>query len=360
MQTFNSNKRSSSSSVSDTLSNCSSIASSNTAPLTSAKNEAELLHKELQEMIEYCAQLENENGSLRCQLEAAVNPPPCPKFHGMSWRDREMVKRLKEEKSWAECDLKLSESMLNQEEKARKWTMKQINIMEWHHRHEVTRLTGKHKELMGERDSLMRQLDDAQDKISKLNKAELASVAALEAERADSRKRIQELEDRCAQLQEDVANTPPCTQQLESSRIRSYSQVSTDAPTMAESTCDQVCEQSDLDDERTGLATPPESGESKGFFYPGQEHSALLQSETMAAPLTPPPTPPQAFRRYSTGSTLVCLEAETTTAKAPAKAVTATKAAATKAAAATKTAAVKAARSIRRAASAMAHMRFYH
>ncbi|KAJ2586252.1 hypothetical protein GGH99_006335, partial [Coemansia sp. RSA 1285] len=81
-----------------------------TAPCAGAKNEAELLHEELQEMIEYCAQLENDNNSLRYQLEVAANPPPCPKSHGMSWRDREMVKHLKEEKSWAESELRLSES----------------------------------------------------------------------------------------------------------------------------------------------------------------------------------------------------------------------------------------------------------
>ncbi|KAJ2608913.1 hypothetical protein EV177_004736 [Coemansia sp. RSA 1804] len=183
--------------------------------------------------------------------------------------------------------------------------------MECLYKHDVTQLAYKYKERAGECDSLKRRLDDAQDKIRELNKAELASVAALKVERADSRKRIQELEDRCAQLQEEVANHPPCTQQLNSSRHRSYSQASTDAP-------------------------------------------------TMVASLTPPPTPPQAFRRYSTGNTLVCLEAEAATAKAPAKAVTATKAAAKKAATATRTAAVKTAKSIRRAALAMAHMRFHH
>ncbi|KAJ2737691.1 hypothetical protein H4S06_006577, partial [Coemansia sp. BCRC 34490] len=128
MRILNSNNHSSSSSVSDTLSNCSSIAASSTAPRTTAENdaaskaclghndtqsehsdlrkailntyhagcEAEFLRKENQLLKERCALLKKDE----------ARPPRCTKPHGMSSRERLEIVRLKENKSLAQCRLK--------------------------------------------------------------------------------------------------------------------------------------------------------------------------------------------------------------------------------------------------------------
>ncbi|KAJ2685616.1 hypothetical protein GGH99_003713 [Coemansia sp. RSA 1285] len=209
--------------------------------------------------------------------------------------------------------------------------------------------------------ALEQPLLDARNECRADDETSLASDSSLDTASGNSMHQAQGLRNCHMALQEETACSLPYTRPHDPLMLRSTLHEMAVAPAMAESVCDQMRRQSNLDDERSGLATPSESGKSKGFFYLGLEHPEALQPETVVATLTPPPTPPQpVFPIYYTGDTLVCLEAETATAKAPAKAVTATKAAAKKAATATKTAAVKAAKSIRKAASAMAHMRFHH
>ncbi|KAJ2513443.1 hypothetical protein H4217_006344, partial [Coemansia sp. RSA 1939] len=175
-------------------------------------------------------------------------------------------------------------------------------------------------------------------------------IAELRFDCDDSRQRITVLERQVYVLAEKLEQTCNQGNQIPKDTLRSGVHEAIVAPTMAELACDQMRRQSNLDDERSGLATPSESGKSKGFFYPGLEHPEALQLETMVAPLTPPPTPPQpVFPIYYTGDTLVCPGVETYTGKA------ATKAAPAK----TRATAAKAAKAIRKAAArAMSH--FHH
>ncbi|KAJ2740743.1 hypothetical protein H4S06_006036 [Coemansia sp. BCRC 34490] len=199
-------------------------------------------------------------------------------------------------------------------------------------------------------------------------------LAILNAHRAECKvellqEELQTMTERCARLGDLEAKNSLLKAELaqardESSQLAEESEVLREQCLALEQLLLEARNESRADDETSlasGSSLDAASGRSNDFFYPGLEHSEPLQPETSAATLTPPPRLPQpVFPIYYTGDTLVCLEAESATAKAPAKAVTATKAAAKKAATATKTAAVKAAKSIRKAASAMAHMRFHH
>ncbi|KAJ2598245.1 hypothetical protein EV177_007566 [Coemansia sp. RSA 1804] len=303
--------------------------------------------------------------------EGSANPPPCTLPHGMSERKREMIKRL--EKDMARLETDLEQSQLER-------SVLEADLMLLR-KQEMPELLEENEGLKDKCESLTCQLDNAYDEIRALaypaptpassidlesnngmedGDSQSIEIAELRFDCDDSRQRITVLERQVYMLAEKLEHTHGQLDRVNQDTLHSGVHEATVAPTMAESACDQIREQSNLDNERSGLATPSESGKSKDFFYPGLEHPESLQPETMVAPLTPPPTPQLVFPIYYTGDTLVYLEAETMTTKAPAKAVTVTKAAAKKAATATKTAAVKAANSIRKAASAMAHMRFHH
>ncbi|KAJ2517542.1 hypothetical protein GGI11_003124 [Coemansia sp. RSA 2049] len=269
---------------------------------------------------------------------------------------REEVKCLEENKSRLEEDKSELEDCLGDLEVENSLLKAELTQA----REENSQLVEESEVLREECLALEQLLLDARNESRSDDETSLASDSSLDTASDNSMHQAQGLRDCCAHPQEETVCSLPYTRPHDTLMLRSTLHEVAVAPIMTKSVCNQIRKQSNLDDERFDLATPSESGKSKDFFYPGLEHPESLQSETMVSPLTPPPTPQLVFPIYYTGDTLVCLEAETATAKAPAKAVTITRAAAKKAATATKTAAVKTAKSIRKAASAMAHMRFHH
>ncbi|KAJ2654053.1 hypothetical protein IWW48_006330 [Coemansia sp. RSA 1200] len=274
---------------------------------------------------------------------------------------RKEVEILETERSRDKKMLKQYNHMCSQNEKRAKENMEIYQTMERYHKRQEARLTSKNQALTAERDSLKQQLDDAHAKVREHTRAELSAVVALKIERDNSKKQRQELEGRCTQLQEEVANPPPCTRPHDAPRLRSYSQVSADASTLAEPIHDHECQQSEHSVEIqpennetiNNQTTPTMSNGPKNGCHPKLERLESVQSETLATPLTPQPapTPTPVFSRYYTDDTLVYHGAETVASEAAAKAAAATKAAATKAAA------TKAARAIRKAAArAVAHI----
>ncbi|KAJ2658159.1 hypothetical protein IWW48_004180 [Coemansia sp. RSA 1200] len=259
MQTLNTNNRSSSSSVSDTLSNCSSIATSNTAPLTTAKNdsasevhlghsgtqnehsdlrgailnayhaecEAELLRVENQALKERCSYLEEE----------AAKPPHCTKPHGMSSRDRGEISRLKADKILAQSKLERSERMRNLLKTDIEQASERYDSMYRYHRREIARLNTRNEALKDGHGLLKSQLDTACTEARTHAKTELAALTSLVAanlERAAFKRQIWELENRCTELRVEASKPTPCSQPHSTSRPRTYSQATTDAATMTE------------------------------------------------------------------------------------------------------------------------------
>ncbi|KAJ2519447.1 hypothetical protein H4217_002676 [Coemansia sp. RSA 1939] len=271
---------------------------------------------------------------------------------------RKEAEFLKTERSRDKRMLKQYSHMCSQNEKRAKENIEIQQTMERYHKRQETRLTSKNEALTAERDSLKHQLDDAHAKVREHARAELTAVVALKVERADSKKQLQELEDRCAQLQEEVANPPPCTQLYDAPRLRSCSQVSADASTIAEPIHDKECQQSEHSvgiqpENKEAIndhTTPTMSDDPKNGCHPGLERLESVLSGTLASRLTPQQTPTPIFPRYYTGDTLVYHGVETVTSETAAKA-----------AAATKAAAKKASKAIRKAAAtAMARMRHHH
>ncbi|KAJ2505188.1 hypothetical protein H4217_009280, partial [Coemansia sp. RSA 1939] len=184
MQTLNTNSRSSSSSsVSDTLSNRSSIAAFSTAPHMTAENDAapkvclgrsdtQNEHADLRKAIlnAYHAECEaefprKENQLLkeRCALlkEDAARPPRCTKPHGMSSRERLEIVRLKGDKSLAQCKLERYERMQNMLKADIERAKERYESMDCYHKRKIDWLNARNEELKSECDSLKGQLDAA-------------------------------------------------------------------------------------------------------------------------------------------------------------------------------------------------------
>ncbi|KAJ2495331.1 hypothetical protein GGI11_008459, partial [Coemansia sp. RSA 2049] len=130
--------------------------------------------------------------------------------------------------------------------------------------------------------------------------SQLLEIEELRFDCDDSQQRITVLERQVYMLADKLEQTCNQGNRISQDTLRSGVHKATVAPAITEPAHNQICQQSKLGSESTSPAAPIKSGKYKDFFYPGLEHPESLQPETMVAPLTPPPTSPQAFRRYST------------------------------------------------------------